>query len=371
MSALAHTPHPTRFAYITLLEVDVYTPHTPVLKNCLALALAALTLLALPAPARAQDTNDEFLSLVQGAKVAYEASNFAEAIRLLQRANMVQPNSRLLINIAKSYENMNDCVRAMAYYKAYLRAPDVEDQLAKIAKDALKGVKKCKDFNDTLSGRILIRSTPAEADVTLDGQPVGPAPLELIALSPGPHKLRIEIKGHTPRDEDFNAESGKDTELSYKLEVIPPTVKEDPVKEDPVKDPVVVTPPKDEPSSLNIPAIAILGTGVAVFAVGAVYDLSVIPGTDEERDKVARDSQAFQDLTDERSTEATIAIASYVAGGILIAGGAGWLIYDMVAGGGSDKEDKKKSGAEDLVQDIRLTPIITPSTNGILFEARF
>lgn len=349
----------------------MYIPHSPILKNCFALALAALTLLAQPAPTRAQDTNDEFLSLVQGAKVAYEAGNFAEAIRLLQRANMVQPNSRLLINIAKSYENMNDCVRAMAYYKAYLRAPDVEDQLAKIAKDALKGVKKCKDFNDTLSGRILIRSTPAEADVTLDGQPVGPAPLELIALSPGPHKLHIELKGYTPRDEDFNAESGKDTELSYSLEVIPEKPKNEPIKDEPVKDPVVVTPPKDEPSSLNIPAIAILGTGVAVFAVGAIFDNVVIPGTDEERKKVARDSQEFQDLTDERSTEATIAIAGYIGGAVLMVSGAGWLIYDMVAGGGSDKEDKKKSGAEDLVQDIRLTPVITPSTHGIMFEARF
>jgi hypothetical protein len=362
--------HPPCFTYISLLEVEVYTPHNAARKFCLIAAFAALPLLISP-EVRAQEPADEFTSLVQGAKVAYEGGNFPEAIRLLQRANMVVPNSRLLINIAKSYENLNDCVRALAYYKAYLRAPDAEESLAKIAKDALKSSKKCKDFNDNLSGRILVRTSVPEADVSLDGQPVGPAPLEMIALSPGPHKLHIELKGYTSRDEDFNAESNKETELTYTLEVPKVEIKPDPekVKPDPdeIKDPGATVAKED--SSLNIPAIAILGAGVVVLGVGAIYDNVVIPGTDEERDKVARDSQEFSDLTDQRGTEATIAIAGYAIGGALILGGAGWLIYDMVAGG--EKQEKKPSGAEGLVQDIRLTPIITPSTGGLLFEARF
>jgi hypothetical protein len=347
------------------LEVEVYMPHNAARKFCLVLAISALAMFGAPPAAHAQDPADEFATLVQGAKVAYEGGDFQEAIRLLQRANMVLPNSRLFINIAKSYENLNDCVRALSYYKAYLRASDVEDSLAKIAKDALKGSKKCKDFNDNLSGRITIRTTPAEAELSLDGQPIGPAPLELIALSPGPHKLSISLKDHNKREEDISAESNKDAELTYTLEKTP-VVKEDPLPDDPVVEPTPEEPKKEEPSSLNIPAIALLGSGVVVLTVGAIFDNVLIPGTDDERDKFARDSQEFKDLTDERATEANVAIGGYVLGGALILGGAGWLIYDMVAG-----DSKKEKRTEGLVHDIRLTPIITPSTSGLVFEARF
>jgi tetratricopeptide (TPR) repeat protein len=338
-------------------------------KFCLSLAFLACIALHSPNAHAQDDPAEEFGKLVEQAREAYGRSDFNEAIRLLQRANMVLPNSRLLINIAKSYENLNKCASALAYYKAYLRASDTEDSLVKASRDALKNAKRCKEFNDSLSGRILIRTKPAEASIYYDGELVGPAPLELIALQSGEHKVRIELDGYVKQEHTFTAKSNEDSELTYTLEKVPVVVKEDPPPDDPPPgDDPIVPKKQDEPSSLNIPAIALLGTGVLALGVGAYFDLSAIPSTDEERRNVPADSDRFRELTDQRSSQATFAITGYVIGAVLIAGGAGWLIYDIVS---ADDGDKKKSSAEGLVLDVRLQPVVGPSAGGFMLEGRF
>jgi hypothetical protein len=50
----------------------------------------------------------------------------------------------------------------------------------------------------TLTGRLLIRSTPANADVTVNGQPRGKTPITMRDLPLGSYNIHIEHEGYEP-----------------------------------------------------------------------------------------------------------------------------------------------------------------------------
>ena len=57
-------------------------------------------------------------------------------------------------------------------------------------------------------GRVLIRTTPAGALVTLDGRPRGAAPLSLGDVSPGTHRLGIAAPGYVSEEREITVSAG-------------------------------------------------------------------------------------------------------------------------------------------------------------------
>ena len=335
-----------------------------------ALLCAGLLAISSPALAQGEDEDARFEQALAQAKEAFVANNFDEAIAKLQEANRLRPDARLIYNIARSYEKKGDCVRTLAYLKAFTTIKDAPAELVKEAnRDLKKNRKACRDFSDDLSGRVTIETTPAGASITLDGSPVGRAPFETIALAPGAHELVLSLEGHASLSTTLVIGAGQlEKREAYTLKRVEVKSTPDPSPDpgpaittvDEPDEPLIRAKPDDGPG-LNIPAIAIAGVGAVVLGVGLYHDLSKIPGLDEQRRAQDITPERYDTLTEERQSAANIALASYVIGGLMVAGGVGWIVYDIVSAKPSDTSSPS----------VRLVPLIAPDQAGLGLSGRF
>lgn len=80
------------------------------------------------------------------------------------------------------------------------------------------------------AGFLSLESDPAEATVTIDGEEVGPSPVEDFVLEPGAHEIRVEKRGFQNWSMEVQAEAGESLSLVARLgkapaaPVPPPTV---------------------------------------------------------------------------------------------------------------------------------------------------
>jgi hypothetical protein len=68
--------------------------------------------------------------------------------------------------------------------------------------------------------RFIIRARPSRARVTLDGEPIGPAPVDR-ELAPGVHKLELAAEGYDVLEKTITAVNGVDETLDLELVVQP------------------------------------------------------------------------------------------------------------------------------------------------------
>lgn len=317
---------------------------------------------AIPANAQSMGTKQElvesdFDTLITLAREAFEDEEFDAAIELLLLANRQEPDPRLLLNIARSYERTGDCASALGYYAAFLRFPDSEPSLIEMAQQELDaGRQECAQFDDSLSGRLGLESDPLFARVYIDDQLVGQTPTELIGLSPGEHIIRFELDGYEETIEVIELQSSQDQTFSATLATVPDD-----------EEPLAVTAPPTvddaEGFSPNPVAIGLAGGGVVLAATGMVLDLVVVPKYDQRRENLDRNSQEFADLTKTRLAYRNAFLGSYIAGGLLFASGAAWLAYDFFALSGDDP-------AKDASNYV-LAPSVSPFGASLNLIGRF
>jgi len=340
------------------------------------LMVAALATVLSPRDVHAQESmteeerNAKFAELMGQAKEAYTGERYAEAVGLLQAANMVNSDPRLFINIAKSYENLNDCMRAIAYYKAFLRTGGKDPQLEQftmVAQDGIAKAQPCADYDATRSGRIVVTSQPSGADVTIDGKSVGKTPIETIGYAQAPHSLKIELDGFSTVEQEFRTNGETDQTIDIVLNKATMANNGDPDKKDPddtkdpIDDPLIPNTKKDGPE-LNIPAIAIAGVGLVGIIGGAYIDLAVLPELTDARNELPAGDERDA-LTARRQSRANTALGLYIGGGVLLAGGLGWLGYDLYM---SSQEKNKKE-----VPPIVILPDVSGGRAGLSIIGRF
>jgi serine/threonine-protein kinase len=68
------------------------------------------------------------------------------------------------------------------------------------------------------TGSLEVDSRPRGARVTVDGRPVGQTPVRVPELSPGDHKVLIELAGHRPVSSTVKVVAGEQTRLAVRLE---------------------------------------------------------------------------------------------------------------------------------------------------------
>lgn len=297
-----------------------------------------------------------FEEAVAQAKTAYDAGDFNKAVDLLIQANRLQPNARLLLNIARSYAKAGDCARSVAYYRAFTRSEEAEESLVKTANKEADEL-KCTSFNRDTSGRILIDSVPTEAKVFIDGAEAGTTPFEVVMIPKGKRIFRFEKEGFEPFEKEVTVNVEEDSDVSASLS----EKKEEPVvvEQPPAEEPPPAPPEKDMTQYYIAGGVA--GVGVGLIILGAVYDLSVIPSTDDERAKYAPDTQEYKDLTDQRSGEATMALVGYVGGGILAAGGIGYLTYLLM----TEEQAEQKNESDEIEKRLGVVPVVGQGTVGV------
>lgn len=146
----------------------------------------------------------------------------------------------------------------------------------------------------TRSGRtrLAIRSSPAGAQVTLDGAPVDFA--DGIATYPGKHTLVLQLPGYAPRARDVMAIDGRTTEVMVAL------------------DPLRARPDEHRRASQFLPGLAI-GLGCAAIATGALLIYF-----DQDPDPHGRQQPDFYNT----ATAGTVVLAA----GVLAAGTGAYFL---------------------------------------------
>ena len=323
-----------------------------------------------------EEETKQFTGYISQAKEAFDKEDYEAAASLLKQANHIYVDPRVLFNIARSYEKMDRCGQALAYYKAALRN-GLEGDNADTAEKEVKAAKKCDDFDAFGSGRVVIKSQPDDALVIIDGEKRGKTPLELIMLSSGKHKVVIKKEEYEDQEFELDLEPEEDANVKKTLEKKEVVIANNGDGNgngngngdgDGDGDPLV---PEKEPVELNVPAIAIAGAGAGLLVVGAVLDLKVIPGIDAERENyicaieidqpcTQNDIDQYRELSNKRQSRARLALGSYIGGGAMLVGGATWLILDMTV-----LEQEKDPNA------LRFAPSFSPGQAGFTLEKRF
>ena len=95
-----------------------------------------------------------------------------------------------------------------------------------------------------LTGMLVLNSTPAMAEIYIDGERKGETPMRINKLNVGKHSLRLVKEGYKPLNKSFNIEDGKTLELEEKMEADAPVV----VKPEKPKKEEKLNPEKEKPA---------------------------------------------------------------------------------------------------------------------------
>lgn len=277
---------------------------------------------------------DDFDALITNAQQAFGERNFEAAIEYLVISNRLEPDPRLFLNIARSYEELGDCRSSLAYYRAFLHDPPDDQALIERAESALEEQRPlCREFRGDLGGRLRFDTNPALARVYINDELLGLSPTETAGLPVGTYTIRFELEGYDDHVEEVEIVTEEPAMVRVTLQEESDEVEE-----------IVEAPPEVEEApdgfSLNPIAVGIAGVGAAGLLTGAVLDGLVLASIDDERREIRNGesdhenpTQRLQDLEDRRGTVRTGAIIGYVGGGLLLAAGAGWITYDYLTAG--------------------------------------
>lgn len=158
----------------------------------------------------------EYLNI---AKEAYDKKDYEEAIRNLLLANSVENNARLLFNIAKSYQKLDACDKAIVYFMAFRRQSTAGAELRAQALTEIKNSRTCQTVKP-LAGRFFIKSEPSGAMVKLDGVDLGITPLEVAGYKAGTHDIVFSLNGYQETARSFETLAGNDQLISQQLDAV-------------------------------------------------------------------------------------------------------------------------------------------------------
>jgi tetratricopeptide (TPR) repeat protein len=100
--------------------------------------LLSLALLAsAPAPAWAQKGAKSATALVKEGERLYSQGKYREAAEALKKAQDLQPNPKLIYNIARAYERSGDLREALSWYQQYVGLKSEESDPALLKKSAI------------------------------------------------------------------------------------------------------------------------------------------------------------------------------------------------------------------------------------------
>ncbi len=299
-----------------------------------------------------------FQDYLDTAKEAYDKKDYEEAIRNLLLANSVENNARLLFNVAKSYQKLDQCDKAIVYFMSFRRQPTAGADLRQQALKEIKKSRSCQTIKP-LAGRFFFKTSPSGAAVQMDGIDLGVTPLEVAGFKSGPHEVTFTLEGHKTASRSFETLAGNDQLVSQEL-VIEPTVDITNTVVDPEEN---LEEPEEAPNDDLIPLIiagSVTTLGVGILGYAVYTDTVTIVDLKEERDALkAPDSAESKALTEDISDSITVSLTSYIVGGTLVAGGVGYLVYILATG---------SDAAED---EIVVAPTFSEHGYGLNFSSNF
>ncbi len=306
--------------------------------------------------------DSDFDALVGEAQQAFQTDDYAAAAEYLKVAYFLNPDARLLINIARSYDEMGHCEMSLAYYQAFLDDPPDDQQLMAMVQENIdEGASDCAAYDPDLSGRIMIHSRPPLAQVYLDGELLDLTPTETVGLQAGEYELRFERQGYEDHVETINIEPSERLDVTIDLQ--------EPQPEPEIAEPETDYTEDDLPSfGLSTGAVVLGSLGVASLVTSGVFNFILIPGVDDDRDAAAaeQDFDRVDELTDKRSTYSGVTIGTGITALALIGGAAAWIGYDYY-----QYSNERDAIQREIDLSWQITPHLDRETRGISIFRRF
>lgn len=226
-------------------------------------------------------------------------------------------------------------------------------------------------------GSVRLVVEPAGAEVFVDGELRGKAPLEgEIYLEPGAHEIRVEQAGYAPARRALDAVAGEAQELEIAL-----VERSTPAAEPPP--PAHQAAHEESPagaSSLQLPVV-IASSGLALTGLGIGIGFTLVAARSDSNANAAltaieRDYQngcgagttlpaecgRLRELRSDKDRQTNLATVGFVTAGVAAAGAvAAWLFWP------EEPEERAPSGAS----APRVVPVLTGTEGSLLFTGRF
>jgi Tfp pilus assembly protein PilF len=255
----------------------------------------------------------------------YDEKNYEAARVELERAYQLAPTWKLLYNIGLCYGQRGDYVEAIKDLERYLK-----DGGAEISKDRVDEVNKELANLRPRIAHVRVQVNVPDADIQLDDQSVGKAPLpEPLMINPGRRKISAIKPGYFPSNQVITAAGSDDLSVNIELKELPKASYE----KNPYVGITIV--------SWGVTAAGVIGGGaLAFFASQAADDLKnkrqQIDVTRDELDKAARKTK-------------TLALAADITFGVsaAVAVVATYFTVKLIGfkpGEGGEKEKPKEPG---------------------------
>ena len=215
----------------------------------------AVTAAALSAPdARAQDaaaTREAAKHFQRGVSL-YGEADYRAALVEFKRAYSIAPNATVLYNVGEAEFQLQDYAAALNTFDRYLaESPLTESHRSEVDNNV--------EVLRTRVGRLIVVSAPTGADITVDDQPAGKAPLDRpILVSIGRRKVVASMPGRPPLSRYVDVAADDNVTVALPLPV-------------PAEADTTAASPLDEPRQSHLGSTLRLGgwIGTAALAAGA------------------------------------------------------------------------------------------------------
>jgi tetratricopeptide (TPR) repeat protein len=156
------------------------------------LVVVLLSCVAAPGRADEGDARAQALALLRDGNEKYLQGLYVEALDRFERASTLFPSPNLDFNIAQALNELGRPVDALTHYERYVHEVKEEE-----SPDHWRTAHEQIFRLEGAVARVEIQTNIADAQVTIDGKPVGTTPLDApVRLMPGPHAIVVARAGY-------------------------------------------------------------------------------------------------------------------------------------------------------------------------------
>lgn len=234
----------------------------------------------------------------------YEQQEYAAARAAFEEANRLQPDVRVLANIADCQAHEGDVAGAVMTYRRFLA--EAGDQVAASARRLVE--RRLADLEAGVCN-LRVAAEPEGALILVDGREVGAAPMSApIAVAPGPHEVRVQHPGHEPVTRVVAARAGAELEVAIALSPSTPAAalapaqgeSSPPARREP---PARVAAPRSGPSVLVWSGVGL----TAALAIGGTITGLLALSNEQEYSDPSTPAARRRELYDDRATMPLVA----------------------------------------------------------------
>lgn len=307
-----------------------------------AAALAVLLSLsgaAAAAPAASSGVSKEAEAKKSEAFRLFAEGDFAGGIQAMRESHRLAPHPAALFNIAVGYDQWGDhCKDSLASFQDFFALCAGTCELLQVA------TRRHEKVEGQCTGRTILESVPSGALLQLDGEALGPSPIERKLLI-GPHELVVSQPGYAKQTKSFDVQAGRDNRVRVELVADAPTA----TNTRPPADAIVYQSPRAG-SDLRTWSYVAFGVGGAGAIMGVVFTAMTLSQlSDEEAARATPLPKA--EILDIQGSAQTNAALAHVGFGVALAGAAAGVVLLVM---------DSDSGAEPSV-----SPVVGPGAVGL------